>query len=164
MRVSKSLAKQIAGKMLEKKYQEIKDIEKERNELFISYYLETLPKNVIKCFESNQEYINKHVSFSLNGIGLMNYEITINEGIPSTDNCRINVSVTIAEKMNEYRNVISDKIKAVRSLRSNLEAALFKLATPARIAENLPEAVPFLPKENKLEIAINFSDLRNQLV
>ena len=164
MRISKSLAEQIAGKMLEKKYKEIMYIEKERNDLIIESFKESLPINVLNCFESNPEYIVKYQTFSLNGIGLMNYEINLKSGFPCNNNNRINISDSIAEKMIEYRNIIHDKKKALISLRNNLEAALYKLATPARIAENIPEAVPFLPKENKLEIAINFTDLRNQLV
>lgn len=166
MRISKVLADTIATKLCEKKYQAYESSEKIVKETTYKIYKKKVPKDIMTFFTKHPKMV-KCTSYIT--IALSNYKyfsINLYEKLPDLS-CIMNDNqiFTQSEKESLYtmQEKSKDLLKEYKEVKKEVELALLNLNTTKRIAENFPEAIPFLPTSEKYEIAIDLTQIRKKL-
>lgn len=167
-RLNKDECNEIANKMLSGISKEIKAIDNYFNDLNRQLLVSKVPEPILSLFygdETLAKFIKtyKYGTLSFN----KRYVYTEFEPVPVlTDNGR-NV-IVVPEQFLKKANKMYDEKGALETKKAllvkELEQVLFKLSTPKRITEHLPEALPYLPVSVKNQLPqINLSQFRDKL-
>lgn len=129
-------------------------------------YVEDTPTEIKELAGKYPEYFefqDRIGFYGTNGFGYENYKIEgriiSKAGIISYTS----ISPENAKKLKKLDDEIQDKRKELEDLVRELEILLYSLRTYAKVTEQFPEAVPFLPFKTTSALAINIQDLRNKL-
>ncbi len=163
--ISKDLARQIAKKLTQKKYDALTKTKKELSDYAYEIAKSTIKKDVFDFYLKNKMYFKTSTSITFVGPGLNHENVHINE-IPSNGSWNVTklASDKEAKSIVEFLNSIKTQKKQINELFLEIESALLGLKTYARITENFKEASKYLPiKENK-EISINVSQIIKKLL
>jgi hypothetical protein len=162
MRITKTIASEVAEKLLSKKDLEIKEAGLKLSEYAQAFVEAQIPKEVIEAYEKYKGYFNYRREFQLKGNGL-NYEyVSCLNQLPYSNY----LFEPNPEQAKVFR-VLIDNLAKLRSerikLKTELENAIFNLRTFKMVEENFPEAVPFLPKSQSTSLVVNLSEIRQKL-
>ncbi|MEA5459132.1 hypothetical protein VB796_08795 [Arcicella sp. LKC2W] len=165
MNISKSTANDITKSILRLNQKEIDDLKKEFADKLRTEYLKTVPSKIKDVFKTNDNVFLKSTNtIKLCGNGWNYVEIHVDR-IPTDEIYIVNFTPDedISNKLMQEYNLIQDAEKAYNGLFIQVESLLINLRTYKRITENFPEAIPYLPKINKTEVAINIPDILSQI-
>jgi len=162
MNITKTIATEVAEKLLSKQALEIKNLRSKLESTFDEIYLKTIPKEVVELFKKYPNYFRTRSGFQLSGNGFDWKSVTSSKELPC-----INGSFQPNEKdaviLQKSINEIDKKKLEYKKLHSEIETALFGLRTYKRVEENFPEAFIFLPNSISNKLIVNISDLRNKI-
>jgi len=162
MNITKTIAAEVAEKLLSKQALEIKNLRNKLESTFDEIYLKTIPKEVVELFKKYPNYFKTRNNFHLSGNGFDWKSITAYKSLPY-----INYAFQPNEKdsiiLHNSINKIDKKKSEYKKLHSEIEIALFGLRTYKRVEENFPEAFLLLPNKITTSLAVNISDLRNKI-
>ncbi|MCP9763830.1 hypothetical protein [Lacihabitans soyangensis] len=163
MRISKEIAKQVADVMLSNKKAAVdKLFEDLRKSVTENVVLQT-PCAVLDLYAKAPEYFTTQSSIYTHQLGgyvkfLSKDKDVKHYYLPRKDNMYL-PSDSEVKLFQEWTR----KTDKLRVLKAELEATLHGLRTYKNVSLHFPEAVPFLPKFEKTEIAIGFGRLRQRL-
>lgn len=161
MRITKQIAEDIVDKLVKKLTDRQKEIDKELGDILFDENTKRIPKEVAELYSKSPKYFNRTMSGYLTFLGRSIYVYAEKEFI----NTEGSIAVTdpkIVSRLELLENERIDLKKRIKVLRQEFTATIIKLGSTNKIAEHLPEAIPFLPEESKLP-AINLTDTRNKL-
>jgi len=162
MNITKTIAAEVAEKLLSKQALALEALRKEAGEAFTKIYLKTLPKEVVAAFEKYPAYFQTRSGFQLNGNGFNWQSITASKKLPYSANA-FSPTATEAAILLKVVNAADTKKFEYKKLFSEIETALYGLRTYKRVEENFPEAFVFLPNSVSTKLSVNISDLRNKI-
>lgn len=167
-RLSKNECHRIAHKMTAGISSEIKAIETWFNNLSRQILEEQVPETIMSLF-SGDSNLAKYIKVAKHGCIVSNkrYYYTDFDSVPSNSS-DFRPNIIIPEKNEKQFKELYEKRHALQTKQSilvkELEDILYKLATPKRITEHLPEALPFLPEVEESSLPqINLSQFRQKL-
>lgn len=163
MRITKTIATQVAKSILEKKDKEIGKLQEKLKQVFTDAHLKTIPKVVIDAFEKYPNWLDTSKSCRIKneGFGWDYYYFT--KSVPCVENWT-EIDAAAAKEVSKLSNTISDLKKEYSKLKTDLEEALFALRTYKNITEQLPEAVPHLPQlSSSAAIMVDLATIRKAI-
>lgn len=166
MRISQSLASQIAKKLMEKK----KTLQQTAKEAYRQYFTEIaekkVPKNVMEFFGKHSEYVKTTSSIYVDGKGFNKLSVSLTKAIPSINpNCyydHIDLSDAEVKKGKELYDAHEKMKTKNEELEYEIEATLINLRTYSNIQKEFPEAAEHLPALG-LTVIVNTDALRKKL-
>jgi hypothetical protein len=165
-RITKEIATQVATQLTAKKREALKELDvKFRSELK-RMYVEDTPIDIIQLEVKFPQYFEKRNRIGFNGTNGFGYEVYSIEGtvIATTNGAYYTkISPENSKILKTLDNEIQDKKKELKDLVTELEILLYSLRTYAKVTEQFPEAVPFLPYRTTSALAINIEDIRKKL-
>lgn len=165
-RITKEIATQVANQLTTKKREALKELDfKFRSELE-RMYVEDTPSEIKRLEVMFPQYFEKRNCIGFNGTNGFGYKVYSIKGtvIATTSGAYYTkISSGNAKILKNLDNEIQDKKKELEDLVNELEIILYSLRTYAKVAEQFPEAVPFLPFKTTSALAINIEDLRKKL-
>jgi hypothetical protein len=165
-RITKEIASQVAHQLTAKKREVLKELNTKFRAELKRMYVEDTPNEIKELAEKYPEYFNfrdRIGFFGTNGFGYENYRVEGSVITKSGDNSYANISSENASKLKKIDYEIEDKKKELKDLVTELEILLYSLRTYAKVSEQFPEAIPFLPYKTTSALAINIEDLRKKL-
>lgn len=165
-RLSKDECRNIAHQMTDCISKEIEAVNNYFKDLNRQILESRVPEPILSLFYGDEKlakYINKTTSGYMY-IGKRYIHVYF-DSVPANDNID---SVIVPEIHLKKANEMYDKKSALeikqKLLIRELEEILYKLATPRKITEHLPEALPFLPSVENNELPqINLEQFREKL-
>lgn len=161
MRITKTIAEEVADKLVAKLTERLKEIEIEFGQILSDEWMKRTPKSVLSVFLVDPSFIKTKSSGYIHFLGGTVY-CTHDKSFPySTGDLKIE-DVNLCDRMSALENEKIELKKKKFALHKEFSATLLQLSTTNKIIEHFPEAVPFLPEES-LVPAINLTDTRNKL-
>lgn len=165
-RITKEIATQVATQLTTKKREVLAELNKKFRAELKRMYVEDTPSEIKELAEKHPEYFDFRNRIGFNGTNGFGYESYGIEGrVISTVGGAYYTKILPehAKYLKKLDNEIQDKKKEILSLIKELEILLYSLRTYPKVAEQFPEAVPFLPFKTTSALAINIEDLRKKL-
>jgi len=165
-RITKEIATQVARDLTTKKREELKVLDTKFRSELKRMYVEDTPIEIKELEVKLPQYFEKRNRIGFNGTNGFGYEVYSIEGtvIATTNGAYYTkISTENAKILSSLNNEIQDKKKELNSLVKDLEVLLYSLRTYAKVSEQFPEAIPFLPFRTTSALAINIQDLRKKL-
>lgn len=160
--ITKTQAEEVAVKLTAKQQKEYEKARLETQTFFTEKYLSTVPEEVKNLFEKYPSYFDSRKEFQLQGNGFnWQYVHTLKE-VPCSKRT-YSPGPKEAEKLLKLLNFEDLKRSELKKLRSEIEIALNSLRTFKRINESFPEARPHLTIKTSTALAVNLSEIRDQL-
>lgn len=161
MRITKTIAEDVADKLVAKLTERLKEIEIEFGQILNDEWVKRAPKEVLTTLIVAPEYIKTKSSGYIHFLGRTVY-CTHDKSFPHSSSDLKIENTDLCNRMSALENEKIDLKKKKAALHKEFSSTLLQLGTTNKIAEHLPEAIPFLPEESKVP-AINFTDTRNKL-
>ena len=161
-RITKTIAENVAIKLLEKKYAKIEEIKEGLKVKFTEIYKKQLPKEVLELFYKKQGFFYQRTNFVLDGNGHSHNIIYTTEPLPYLSGA-VSLDVEDSKIILDIMNNISNLESEYNKLKLEIETTLLNLRTYSKISSEFPEATPFLPNTTSTALSVNISDLRNKL-
>lgn len=165
-RITKEIATTVATQLTTKKREALKELDAKFRSELKRMYVEDTPSEIKELSVKFPKYFNFRNRISLNGVQGFGYENYLIEGNVISDTnggYYTNISPENAKILKKLDNELQDKRNELTGLIKELEILLYSLRTYPKVAEQFPEAVPFLPFRTTSALAINIEDLRKKL-
>jgi len=166
MRISQTLANQIALKMVKEKRSIQSELQVKYREYFTGVAEKKVPKDVMEFFKKHSEYVKTTSSMRVDGKGFNRLDVHLTRAIPSVSpNCyyeHVDLTETEAEKGKKLHQEWLKMKDNNDALEVEIETALINLRTYANVQKELPEAAIHLPEQG-LTVIVNTADLRKKL-
>jgi len=165
MKISKSIALDIAKSLTDKKRKEVVALEENLKAITTEIANSKIPKEVLAFHKKFPKYCYLSSDIRVSGNGF-NFETFNTKEFPSENTWMKNVVLdkSQATKLQEASHKYDDARKEYKKLFSEIELACLQLSTSKRISEKFPEAIPFLPKENVSQaLSVNIDQIRKKL-
>ncbi len=165
-RITKEIAGQVSHQLTAKKREEIHELDAKFRTELKRMYIEDIPEEIKELSAKYPEYfeLRDRIGFyGTNGFGYENYKIDGSVISKAGSVNYLHISPENAKKLKKIDNEIQDKKKELKGLVRELEILLYSLRTYAKVSEQFPEAIPFLPYKTTSALAINIEDLRKKL-
>lgn len=163
MRITKSIAEDVAIKLTAKKREELSSIENEIRETLESFILKRLDKKIIDFHKSFPNYTNTSKSYRVSGNGFNFQYLETKNSLPCNNNNSFEPSPEEAKTLLSLINKKKDLRDKLENLQKKIEVLLYNLRTYSKVILEFPEAEPFLPNTISDKLTINVSDIRKQL-
>ena len=166
MRITQSMAKQIAQKMTEVKFKTVIELHENYREFIQAEYIKQTPKPMLDALKKFPSWIATTNCIQFEGFGIIRESVSVKVAVITNRgyyNGSLEIDAALAIKIIKLRDKYLDAKKKCLALRDKIETAINGLRTFAKIQEHLPEAVPFLPKSEGMEVMVNFSTLRQEI-
>ncbi len=161
-RITKQIAENVTEKLVNKKRNELIQINDKISELATQIVLKNTPKEVLNLFKTRKNYFQSTSSVRFDNNDFKWEWFTLYETLPS-DNNHYPISDEESKKMFDLINK-RDKAKSdLRKLKSEIYQALINLKTFKRVESDFPEAFEFLPKNGSTALVVNVESIRKQL-
>lgn len=166
--VTQKIARSVARKLSEGALLEYEKARYEFKTLIFKEYINTIPTEISKADKTNPEYFQHTSIIKVIGSGFNHDDVNTPDIVPVINNsgnyyCILSISEEASEKAQKLRSKYTKLEGRYKQLRENIYQSLISLRTYKRVEEYLPEAVQFLPEIKKLEITLNFGDLRKEI-
>lgn len=163
-RISKTLAQNVASKLVEKKLIELKKMREELSQYVHDWYVTKIPKDVMKLFKAQKKWFSTRGSISFCGNGFNYKSFGFRTELPTGGDYNIMPDETCAKEVTLMVNAIEKKEDEIGALRNEIECALIGLKNYSNIEKEFPEAYKLLPKENQCTaIMVNVDKIRERL-
>jgi hypothetical protein len=164
-RITKEIAKEVALKLTSKKFEEYQVLIEELSLKTFELYSATIPKEIIESSKKFPDYFDFSHHLNVTGNGFSYDQIKISEkSVVKSSNKYYTPQPQDAKALMAVKNKIEDARKSYKDLVFEIENLVYHLRTYAKVAEQFPEAVPFLPnKAITTALAINIDDIRKKL-
>ena len=164
MRITKTIAEEVAVKLLAKKDLQIKKAKDELSNFAEQFLEKTLPKEVLETYKKFKPFFRESIEIIVDGNGLSYEYIELSKRYPYGNSKTYLPNEVDAKTFRKLIDKRNDLVKQRRELKEELSNAIFNLKTYKAVQENFPEAFEFLPKENKnTALAINISEIRQKI-
>lgn len=165
-RITKEIATQVATQLTTKKREALKELDAKFRSELKRMYVEDTPAEIKELAEKFPQYFEQRTRIGFggtNGFGYEVYSIDGNVIAPVSGAYYTKISPENSKILKKLDNEIQDKKKELKNLVKELEILLYSLRTYSKVAEQFPEAVPFLPFRTTSALAINIQDIRKKL-
>lgn len=163
-RISKTLAQNVASKLVEKKRTELGKMRIELSEYIHDWYVTKIPKDVMKLFKAQKKWFSTRGSISFCGNGFNYKSFGFRTELPTGGDYNIMPDETCAKEVTLMVNAIEKKEDEIDRLHSEIKHALIGLKNYSNIEKEFPEAYKLLPKENQCTaIMVNVDKIRERL-
>lgn len=165
-RITKEVASQVATDLTAKKREALVELNKKFRLELKKMFVEDTPNEIKELSIKYPEwfsFVDRIGFYGTNGFGYENYKIEGSVVSKGGSFYYTNLSPENAKTLKKIDNEIQDKKKELADLVKELEILLYSLRTYSKVAEQFPEAVPFLPYKVATALAINIEDLRKKL-
>jgi len=148
-KISRAVAYTAALKITEPIKYKADQLLREISEYVESIYLKEIPSDVKEVFEKFPEYIDKNTGCYVSGPGLSStYYVKFKKFLPSKNGYSANLLLNNKEsvkliKMKDEQEDLNAKYKKTTQ---EIEETILALGTHKKVAENMPEALRFLPE------------------
>lgn len=165
MRITKTMAHEVAIKLTEKKKEEVKVLKEALEDEMFSLGLSKCPQDVIDLFKKRPAFFNTSSYIQLSGSGFDYERFNSKEEFPSdASNRSIDPGKTLGKKLRMLADKIEEKDEAYRALKLEIENTLFSLRTSDNIKKVFPEAFAFLPAEKATKaLTVCIDSIRKKL-
>lgn len=149
--------------MLTEKTKEVEAVQLELRKSVTTSVKASIPTKVLELYNTYKEYFQ--AEFQIYNHQLGGYVYLYEAGMESKYHYLPKSNMNYMPSENEVKlfqkwHKMKEKVEV---LQAELEATLLGLRTYKHVSLHLPEAVPFLPKIEKTELAIDFTRLRERL-
>jgi hypothetical protein len=167
MRITKTIATDVASQLVQAKKIELKTLRDNQAEFITDIYEASLSDLIKNAFKKHKGFIYSGSSIRLNGeglsVGYKNYPLS--KELPKCNSCP---SFPLTSEQSaivvDFENKIDTKEKEVKELFNNIEVALINLRTYGNVEKEFPEAFKLLPPANiNTGLIINIKDIRCKL-
>lgn len=124
----------------------------------------------MEAFRKHRDYISTSSYLLLRGPGLNDVECrAYADGVnlcPSNGSYTKTVLVeseSVAKKLVKLNDACCNARKKIENLQSELYNTIISLGTSNKVAENLPEAIPFLPEEKTKALVVDLKKIRKAI-
>jgi len=163
MKITRTLAEDVASKMVQKLRDEKKKHEDNLAWILCDWMIQKVPQPVMDLFKSSHKrFLKTSHSVRLSGHGYnWNYYRANEFPVIHDDSTLISLTDEMANTINPINNKILDLEKEIKERFKTIENALFTLGTMKRVSEQFPEALPFFPavKPKEAEM-VNLAEVR----
>lgn len=165
MRISQDLAQQIAYKLTQGSRDNADSFRVEYRELATAFYEQQTPKEVIAMKDLHPDYFQTRQRVDFAGHGFRYEQVTSTRSVICNAGQTANLALTpkIADKLTKAKAKWEKADKECQALKAETETALLNLRTFARISENIPAAIPFLPPPMSNALVVNVDSLNKKL-
>lgn len=174
MVISKSLAYDIALKLSEKRRNECEELHELLKQLVYKVYQKMIPKIINDAYLIAPDFFRERSAIYLCGHGFDEKRISCPEDWLAIVNnnednkCYLHMKNLPEATRKEIQAAHRAYVKAddaVNALRKELASALLSLKTYKKISEEIPEAIPMLPKKFPVPaVVVNVSALRKKFL
>jgi hypothetical protein len=165
-RITKEIANRVAVNLTSKKLEEYELLRKNYSSKAFDIYMATIPKEVVELKEKFPEYFSTAGYLNITGNGFNYDQIKLEKRAISKGNggSYYSPSPQDAKILMAMKNKVEDAKKSCQDLVREIENLVYHLRTYAKVSEQFPEAIPFLPnKPITTALAINIDDIRKKL-
>lgn len=141
MRISKHGAGKLAEVLLAQRSKALQDRKTALQEIINKEYIESVPKDVLQCFEKNRSWFRSDPIIYWG----VNHSLIFTGYGPADPSGRVPCYRVDAKHDAECAWVLSES-NAIHKLKKKIEAILLSLGTKARVIEQFPELEPYFPK------------------
>lgn len=161
-RITKEIATATAIALLKPKHNRLKDLRQQLSDKVTEAYLETVPHAVVEQFKKYPEYFRKASSVRFNCPGF-NYEYyTTNAQVPDT-NSMAKIGTQQGNKILALSAKLKDAESDYKSIKNEIEVALYAFRTYANVEKEFPEAFVLLPSKVSQAIMVNIDSIRKNI-
>ncbi len=163
MKITRTLAEDVASKMVQKLRDEKKKHEDNLAWILCDWMIQKIPQPVMDLFKSSHKrFLNTSFSVRLSGHGYnWNYYRANEFPVIDNDSSLISLTEEMANTINPINNKILDLEKEIKERFETIENALITLGTMKRVSEQFPEALPFFPAVKPKEaVMVNLTEVR----
>jgi hypothetical protein len=172
-RITRTLAREIAEKLISKRETEIEMMELAIGKWLVEQMRRATPPEIISCADKHPSYFNiKRRNICVARCGFSYQNVPIPEGVSYPIRQSENTVYLDREKhpfvddLRAQYKIVNDARNGLKKLEESIINTLIGLRTYARISEKFPEAIPYLPADENLLPCITDSvvlDVRNKL-
>ena len=165
MRVTKTLAEELAIKCTKKLKDAINEADKDIVDFCIELALSKTPKEILDILKTPMhKFIKTKSNFYVNYAG-QSFWIDVKMQVPiGGDNLVITNSLD-CDSLQKLINKRDDLVNKRRKIVKELEVAFLSLKTTNKVKEVFPEVSEFLEEQPiKAELMLNYQDTRNKLI
>jgi hypothetical protein len=154
-KISKALAESIVNKVLDKLQKKENEYNREFLDKAVEYYVSKVPADVMKVFNDPKcfSYINRTTNFYLSGMGFNSLYLDVKTKVPNRQESLLPTAAEAKVLQKLYDKLIDTRQK-IKQTKIELTATLLGLGTTKRIAEQLPDLIPYLPDDKKNSMGI----------
>lgn len=163
MRITKTIAEQVAKKMLAKIKEQVAEVDREKQSICTEYYATTLPDGLLDMFAKHPRYFNQSMVKNANIIGLGKDNLWFGCNMPVTYYDNLDVPESISEKIVAKVQAAKALNKKYDEMYEELVSSLLALRTYANVQKNLPEAAVHLPQVAERFLPSNLTSLKERL-
>ena len=163
MAIADDMTERIIQPLVDKK----KALEKELSETVTQMAKEDIPKDVMKMWKTNCEWMKSVSSIRLDGNGYSNDDINLSGNIPCVDtsyyNNRLNLTPERLKIIDKLWDSIDKAKAAIKQTEAEVYNTLLSLGTTKRVMDQFPEAAPFLPDNgNTMALTVQLESVREK--
>ena len=164
-RITKEIAKYVAGKLTDKHKKEIEKVHNELKEMAYDAYSKKIPKDVLLAFEKNKSWMYKCESIRAVGNGFNHEYLYLSKQLPSKDGSYVTVQFDekTSDKLRKHKNLLNSLNKKQEDLFDEIETALIRLGTFKKVEAEFKEAYIHLPKTVSQALVVNIDKIREKL-
>lgn len=165
-RITKSLAEDVARKMVATRIEAANLKENIFLELLYEKVKNIIPKEVLDFYGCYTEFIRECSEIRVSGYGFNYQYFSLCKKLPTQDKYGIIEYLPSEKDANEllsYMDAYQLAYREAKELQKEIETTLFNLRNYKSVQDNFPEAFEFLPKQQTTAIALNISDLRQKI-
>jgi len=164
MRITKQIADDVAKKLTEKKSKELEELKSKLSDLVKKEYDKKIPTEVIELAKLYPSYFdfNRYVRLNGNGWSYKNIELK-GTVISQNGSSHLEPDNKASLAIKSISDKVDDMNANISRLKTDVSNAIYNLRTYAKVSENFPEAISFLPKQQNTALQLNISDIKQRL-
>lgn len=147
-KISQSAASTAAYKIAEPINVKAQQVMSQIEEFVVGIYLKDVPAEIKKLYETHPSWIKTTCDCYVTGPGLAgSYHVSFKKNQPATKGHRpyIALSAKEAEKVVKLKDQHDNLLKKYRETKQEIEETILALGSHKKVADNMPEALRFLP-------------------
>ena len=161
-----AIAENMTAKIIQPLVDKKKALNEELSKAVTEMAKQDIPKDVMKLWGSNCEYMKSTNTVTINGNGYDRDTVALVGALPSNTPGYQNLLNLTTERLVIINKLWSeiDKVKwAIKQTESEVYNALLSLGTFRRVVEQYPEAAPFLPNDsNRTGLMVQLDSVREK--
>jgi mRNA-degrading endonuclease HigB of HigAB toxin-antitoxin module len=167
MRITIEKADNAAKKMTEKYREAASELESKVSVIVSAEYDAQLPSEVKDCFKNYPDYFDTTNHVYIVGKGMLKEHVVLTKPMPSKNDGRWNVTISVNDSIADQVVPMIDKAKALMTKASEkkdeIKSVLLSLGTAKNVLEQFPEAIDYIENAPKVRnLPVNLKELRKE--
>lgn len=163
MKISKQSANNIAREIAKPLAEKIEVARKKLQTKAFQFCEKTIPKEILTLYKKYPKHLNDYSYVYLKGAGIVRHiQVSFETRLPLSSS-DVELTPSQANEIVKLHDSIEDARKQHKETMQRIETTLLGLGTYNRIKEHLPEAVPFLPTQTTVAVALPIKEVRKEI-